>query len=107
MVELGLHHGDGPLGLREIAESQGLSADYLEQLFLPLRRAGLVRSLRGAHGGYVLARAPEEISARQILDALEGPLTLVECAADASGCERAAGCAALDLYRELDQTIAG
>jgi Rrf2 family cysteine metabolism transcriptional repressor len=72
MVELGLRYGQGPVLLRQIASSQGLPADYLEQLMAPLRRAGLLTSVRGVRGGYFLARPPEKITAKEIVDALEG-----------------------------------
>ncbi|UCE86501.1 MAG: Rrf2 family transcriptional regulator [Deltaproteobacteria bacterium] len=67
------YNGDGsPIQLRQIGERQGIPARYLEQIFQRLRRAGLVRSKRGPGGGYTLARAPAEISLRDIVDAVEG-----------------------------------
>ncbi|MFO7173469.1 MAG: Rrf2 family transcriptional regulator [Bacillota bacterium] len=74
LFELALRYGAGPVSLKEIAENQGLSEHYLEQLAGPLRKAGLIASVRGAHGGYVLARPPEQIRVGDILRALEGPL---------------------------------
>lgn len=76
LFELALHHGAGPMSLKQIAERQGLSEHYLEQLVAPLRKAGLVSSLRGAQGGYVLGRPPEQITVGDILRVLEGPLNL-------------------------------
>ena len=80
LFELALHYGAGPLALREIAERQGLSEHYLEQLVAPLRKAGLVQSVRGAQGGYVLARDPSTITVGDILRVLEGPVSPTECA---------------------------
>lgn len=80
LFELALRYGAGPLALREIAERQGLSEHYLEQLVAPLRKAGLVQSVRGAQGGYVLAREPRAITVGDILRVLEGPVTPTECA---------------------------
>lgn len=74
LFELALRHGAGPLSLKEIAERQGLSEHYMEQLAAPLRKAGLIASIRGAHGGYVLGRDPDQIKIGDILRALEGPL---------------------------------
>ncbi|MCG0239669.1 MAG: Rrf2 family transcriptional regulator [Firmicutes bacterium] len=74
LFELALRYGAGPVSLKEIAENQGLSEHYLEQLAGPLRKAGLIASVRGAHGGYVLTRPPEQIRVGDILRALEGPL---------------------------------
>ncbi len=80
LFELALRYGAGPLALREIAERQGLSEHYLEQLVAPLRKAGLVQSVRGAQGGYTLARDPASITVGDILRVLEGPVTPTECA---------------------------
>ena len=80
MLELAKHQGSGPVTLRSIAESQGLSEPYLEQLFSPLRKAGLVRSVRGAQGGYLLADDPDNITVGDILRVLEGPIAPTVCA---------------------------
>lgn len=88
LFELAYHYGSGPLSLKEIAERQGLSEHYLEQLAAPLRRAGLVTSVRGAQGGYALGRPPQEITVGEILQALEGPLELEGEDAGGSGAWR-------------------
>ncbi|MCL6581714.1 MAG: Rrf2 family transcriptional regulator, partial [Firmicutes bacterium] len=71
--ELARHHGEGPLPLKAVAEEQGIPEAYLEQLVAALRRAGLVRSVRGAQGGYVLSRSPEKITVGDVVRVLEGP----------------------------------
>ncbi|HEY9577312.1 MAG TPA: Rrf2 family transcriptional regulator [Pseudobacillus sp.] len=78
MIELAKRHGEGPTSLRVIASAHNLSEHYLEQLIAPLRNSGLVRSIRGAYGGYVLGREPETITAGDIIRVLEGPISLVE-----------------------------
>ncbi|MFK2824466.1 Rrf2 family transcriptional regulator [Bacillus sp. B190/17] len=78
MIELAKRHGEGPTSLRVIASTHNLSEHYLEQLIAPLRNSGLVRSIRGAYGGYVLGREPETITSGDIIRVLEGPITLVE-----------------------------
>lgn len=78
MIELARNYGEGPISLKSIAEEKDLSAHYLEQLAAPLRNAGLIRSIRGAYGGYTLAREPENITAGDIVRVLEGPITPVE-----------------------------
>lgn len=78
MMELGEKYGEGPISLKSIAEKHQLSEHYLEQLVAPLRNAGLVKSIRGAYGGYVLSRAPEEIHAGEIIRVLEGPISPVD-----------------------------
>lgn len=78
MIELAKHHGEGPIPLRQIAAEKDLSEAYLEQLVSPLRNAGLVKSVRGAYGGYMLAHKPAEISAADVVKVLEGPIQIVE-----------------------------
>ncbi|HWL27049.1 MAG TPA: Rrf2 family transcriptional regulator [Ureibacillus sp.] len=78
MIELAKRFGEGPVPLRQIAEEKDLSEAYLEQLVSPLRIAGLVKSVRGAYGGYLLALPPEKISAADVIKVLEGPIQPVE-----------------------------
>ena len=96
MVELARHHGTGPISLAEMADHDALPRPYLEQLVVSLREAGLVNSTRGAHGGYQLSRAPEEIKMGEVLRALEGPIAPMVCASEepthAGICERMGFC---------------
>lgn len=78
MIELAKHYGEGPIPLRKIAAEKELSEAYLEQLVSPLRNSGLVKSVRGAYGGYMLSRPPVEISAADVIRVLEGPIQIVE-----------------------------
>ncbi|WP_112181442.1 MULTISPECIES: cysteine metabolism transcriptional regulator CymR [Paraliobacillus] len=78
MIELAKRVGDGPISLKTIANENNLSEHYLEQLVPPLRNAGLVKSVRGAYGGYLLAKEAREITAGDIIRILEGPITPVE-----------------------------
>ncbi|EGA89138.1 putative HTH-type transcriptional regulator [Planococcus donghaensis MPA1U2] len=78
MIDLAKHYGEGPLPLRKIAAQNDLSEAYLEQLVGPLRNSGLVKSVRGAYGGYMLTRHPKEISAGDVIRVLEGPIQPVE-----------------------------
>lgn len=78
MMDLATHYGQGPIPLKRIAERHDLSEHYLEQLVAPLRNAGLVRSIRGAYGGYKLSKTPEEITAGEVIRVLEGPISPVE-----------------------------
>ena len=78
MMALGKNYGKGPLSLKTIATENHLSEHYLEQLIAPLRNAGLVKSIRGAYGGYELSRNPEDITAADIIRVLEGPIQPVE-----------------------------
>ncbi|MCL6631039.1 MAG: Rrf2 family transcriptional regulator [Alicyclobacillus herbarius] len=78
MVDLAASEGHNPVSVKSIAERQSLSEHYLEQLIAPLRNAGLVRSIRGAYGGYVLAKGKDEITVKDVILTLEGPLDLVD-----------------------------
>jgi Rrf2 family cysteine metabolism transcriptional repressor len=78
MMELSTRFGEGPTSLKSIAEKHQLSEHYLEQLVAPLRNAGLVKSIRGAYGGYILSRSPEEITSGDVIRVLEGPISPVD-----------------------------
>lgn len=109
MFELTLNRGQGPIPLKMIAENQGLSEHYLEQLIAPLRKAGLVKSVRGAYGGYLLAQEPKDISVGDILRVLEGPLAPSDCALDddhvTEHCGRAQGCMARNVWIRVRESI--
>jgi Rrf2 family protein len=105
MLELALRYGEGPVLLKDIAERQGISEKYLWQLINPLKTTGLVNSLRGAHGGYVLGKPPEAISLKAILQILEGPLCLVDCVDNPSLCERSLSCISRDIWGEASKNM--
>ncbi len=100
MIDLAAHYGEGPILLREIAKREEISEKYLSNLVNPLKATGLVEATRGVHGGYVLGKAPTEITMKEIVEVLEGPLCLVECVEKPSVCDRSARCIAHDLWRE-------
>src|SRR3979411_1851275 len=83
MTELGRAHGRGPLSLTDIARVEGLPLPYLEQLVVPLRKAGLVEGTRGLHGGYTLSRPPHLMTAGEILRVLEGQVRLAAASSKA------------------------
>jgi len=108
MVDMALHSTEGPMALRVIAERQGISESYLEQVFTSLRKSGLVRASRGAQGGYELNRSSGEITVGEILRALEGPLIPVFCVGEQSGgthCEREKYCLTRSFWEELRDKI--
>jgi Rrf2 family protein len=104
MLELALHHGEGPVMMQSIADNQGVSRKYLDTIFTSLKNAGLIHSRRGIGGGHVLGRAPAEIRVSDILRAIEGPITLVDCVHDPSFCSRTHRCVTRDIW--LDVTVA-
>lgn len=103
MSEFARHFGQGPLSLTQVAQKQGLSQPYLEQIAIDLRRAGLLRSKRGAQGGYFLARAPEAMTAGDVIRALEGSILPIHCVADQKcvPCSVEDGCSARGLWEEV------
>ena len=105
MLDLAQHYDDGLVLVKDVARRQEISERYLEHLFLSLKTAGLVKSVRGAHGGFTLARAPDKIKLMDIISVSEGPLALVDCVVDASVCPRSSKCATRDLWRELQSAM--
>jgi Rrf2 family protein len=105
MLALARTHGQGSTFLKDIVEREGLPGTYLEQLMVPLRKSGLVLAVRGARGGYTLAHNPAEISVLSILEALEGPLNLADCASGASCCSNPELCAVQELWTQGSQAL--
>ena len=105
LLDIAQHRGDKPVLLRDIAKRQQVSRNYLEQILGQLKAAGLVRSIRGVRGGFVLTKPPSEIKLSEIFLALEGPISLVECVEDANICERVGTCATRKLWKELSALI--
>jgi Rrf2 family protein len=105
MVELGLNYGKGYILLKDIAKKQDVSVGYLEQIIPNLKSAGLINSSRGAHGGYTLAKPPTEIGMGEIITALEGPISLVECVNSPEVCDRVDICVTRDLWEEINMKI--
>jgi Rrf2 family protein len=103
MLELAAHYGMGSVLLKNIAEQQHISEKYLWQLINPLKSAGLVRSIRGAKGGYVLAKPPADITMKDIMGVLEGSLCLVDCVDNPAACDRSRSCVTRDLWGEASQ----
>lgn len=108
MYNLKENMGKGPIALKDIARDENLSESYLEQLFTLLRRADLVKSIRGAGGGYVLARDPKNIAIGEIINALEGDLSLSCCdLGKKSYCNKQEECATRDILSKLQGQIEG
>ena len=103
MSEFADYFGRGPLSLARVAEKQGISQAYLEQIAIDLRRSGLLLSKRGAHGGYYLARAPEATTIGDVIRALEGSILPVQCVADQKclPCSMEEGCTARGIWERV------
>jgi len=104
LVELATQ-GDDAVSLRTIAERQDLSHQYLEQIFSVLRRAGIVESIRGAHGGYRLARPTDQIDTLEVVQLLEGSIAPVACIDDHESCVRTGHCSTETLWRRVDFAV--
>ena len=101
MLNLALHHNGGQKAtiLKNVSDEEEISIRYLEQIIIPLKIARLVKSIRGAGGGYILARPPADIKLREILLSLEGSCCLVECVDDEDYCDKIKECAAYDIWK--------
>ncbi len=106
MIDLAIHNTGEAVKLKDISLRQEISEKYLEQIVASLNKAGFVRSIRGAQGGYVLAKDPQQITVGDILRTIEGSLAPVECLMEgAPVCPREAKCVTVKLWRELYDAI--
>lgn len=107
MLNLARHYNNGSRAmiLKNVAEEENISIRYLEQIIIPLKIYKLVKSIRGAGGGYTLARKPTDINLCEILEALEGTCALVDCVEDKDFCDRLPGCVAYEIWREASQIL--
>ena len=105
MIALAAAGVDKSVFLKDIAASEDISEKYLSLIVIPLRAAGLLRSIRGARGGYALAREPKDISLRDIVEAVDGETCLVNCVKNPDICKRASICPTRDTWTELGNTI--
>jgi Rrf2 family protein len=108
LVDLCLHHqSNKPVLLRDVATRQKISRRYLERLFTSLKAVGILRSVRGASGGYILAKDPNEITAYDVLKALEGPITAVDCVENKEKCPMSSRCVTHRLWGDITKDITG
>lgn len=105
LIDLAMHDEGRPVMLRKISERQSISKKYLDNIFSSLRVAGILRTVRGASGGYLLAKPPEEIQLAEVVSALEGSVAPVDCTQNQDLCERSLDCAARELWLGLERAI--
>lgn len=97
---------EGQVAMRsDVARSEGIPGSFMAKILRSLVRAGLLRSTRGTHGGFALARTPSEINLLDIVEAIEGPITLTDCAPDMTGCDHAADCPASAVWNAVQEQI--
>ena len=107
LLDLALHQGEEPTPLKDIAQRQQISIQYLEHLITPLIAGGIIRSTRGAKGGVWLTKAPEEIRLNEVIQLVEGSLAPVECVNNPDICNRSASCVTRDVWDEMKRAMNG
>ncbi len=109
MIDIAMNQNEGPVSVRDIARRQSLSDKYLEQIITQANKAGLLKSIRGAGGGYQLSRPAKDISVGEILRVMEGSLSPVECVrergAEPAPCQNAGECATYELWRDIKTAV--
>lgn len=105
MFEIAGGYPEKPVTIKAIAERQAVSVAYLEQILNKLKNRGIIRSIKGPGGGYILSKKPEEISISAILRELEGPIAITSCLDPDEGCVRVDGCVTYLLWKSLGEKI--
>ena len=101
LLEIAKCYSREPVKRKEMCKRQGISESYLENILISLKSAGIIETIRGAHGGYILARQPGEISLLDVAQALEGSVSSVECLDDKTLCSRSGRCVTQDVWQEV------
>jgi len=105
MYEIARANAIGPVTIKKISEEQHVSVAYLEQILNTLRKAGIIKSVKGPGGGYVLNKTPDNISIGAILRELDGPVAITSCLDPKEGCMRIDGCVTHLLWKSLGEKI--
>jgi Rrf2 family protein len=105
LFELAYNYGSGPILLKDIAKRQDISEKYLSKIIILLRTAGIVTSFRGAKGGYALTKAPSETKMREIIEALEGDVSFIDCTKDAKACPRIERCPTREFWCGMENAM--
>ena len=107
LLDIASQAGDKPVLLKDIARRQEIPAQYLHQLVSPLIKAGILRSVRGAHGGVSLAKPPQEIDLESVIRILEGSIAPVKCVDDPKSCARSDFCVTREVWTEVNEAMTG
>jgi Rrf2 family protein len=105
MVALVANYGNGISLLKDICRREAISEKYLGQIIIALKSAGLVISQRGSRGGYAMAKAPETVTVKDVVEAIDGKIAVVPCAGEEPNCARLTGCVATEVWKQLNQDI--
>lgn len=103
MLDLAQHYGQGPIQCSEIAQRQAIPEYYLDQLLISLRKASLIRSVRGPQGGHLLTKSPTQIMMGEVIQALDGSFSPMECVPDPGSCSQSSGCALRKVWAQVDE----
>lgn len=107
LVDLAVHHEEGPVALEVLAEETSIPEKYLAKIIQDLRRSGLIRSVRGPHGGYLLSGPPSEVTVLDVWEALEGPLCPVDCLENPAQCELLDECVTREVWSQVRDAVSG
>ncbi len=105
LMDLAIHQSEKPRLIRDIAQSQQISEKYISRLVISLRKAGLIRSIRGVNGGFHLDRKPEDITLLEVVEVMEGPLSIVDCVIAPRKCRMHENCAPREVWCKLNENI--
>ena len=105
MADLAKHYDEGPVQIGNIAKRQDVSVKYLEQLIIPLKKSGFIKSIRGPKGGHMLSRPPEEITVGEIVRVLERGIDLTGCIEEVDTCERSSNCLMRKVWKEASSAM--
>ncbi len=106
MIDLAMHLDRGPIRVKDIANRQNISEKYLEQIIALFNKAGYVKSIRGAQGGYLLTKEPKDYTAGMILRLAEGSIAPVSCVEDATeNCEKRGACVSAMLWQKMNDAV--
>ena len=107
LMDLAIHQSEKPRLIRDIAKSQQISEKYISRLVIALRKAGMIRSVRGVNGGFHIAMKPEDITLLDVIEVMEGPLSIVDCVSAPKKCAHSANCAPREIWGKLNEDIRG
>ena len=107
MLDIAVHKDNGPCVMKDISKRQDISPKYLDHILSALRRAGLIKNIRGKGGGYILSRPASAITLKDIIEAVEGSLAPVECVDNPALCDRSAECPTIDVWRNVRDAVDG
>jgi Rrf2 family protein len=105
LLDLAIHDSGSPRLIRDIAQSQQISEKYISRLIIALRKGGMVRSIRGARGGFRLKTDPKEITLLDVVEAMEGPLAIVDCVRTPAKCCRIESCPTRSIWNDINTGI--